>query len=142
MTPEQQGGGLSATTIVLRTRRHWQALDLGFALAREHAGMLYGSWLMLTLPIALLLSLALPRAPLAALFLFWWLKPWYERLPLLYLSKVVFGARLSGRQLASALLRSCRVQLLSTLIWRRLSATRSLDQPIALLEGEIGRAHV
>ena len=138
--PEQQGGGLSATTIVLRTRRHWQALDLGFALAREHAGMLYGSWLMLTLPIALLLSLALPRAPLAALFLFWWLKPWYERLPLLYLSKVVFGARLSGRQLASALLRSCRVQLLSTLIWRRLSATRSLDQPIALLEGARGGA--
>ena len=132
------GGGLAGTTIVLRTRQHWQALDLGFALAREHAGMLYGSWLILTLPIAMSLAFGLPRQSLVALFVFWWLKPLYERLTLLYLSKVVFAERLSPWGLAVAFLRACNVQILATLVWRRFSLTRSLDQPIALLEGASG----
>ena len=138
MTIEAPRGGVAATTVVLRARQHWQALDLGLALVREHAAMLYGPWLVLTLPVAIVLSVILQRWPLIALVVFWWLKPLYERLPLLYLSKVVFGERLTAVELARSFLRTARVQLLMTLTWRRLSMTRSMDQPIALLEGASG----
>ena len=138
VSSEGAGEGFAATTITLRARQHWQAVDLGLALVREHSLMLYGSWLLLTFPIALLLAIGLHRWPFAVLAAFWWLKPLYERLPLLYLSKVVFGERLTPGALARLFVGSLRVQLFATLVWRRFSLARSMDQPIALLEGATG----
>ena len=82
---------LTDASVAIRPRSAWEALDLGTLLARRHAPLLMASWALLTLPLFVLLSLLLWQHPSWALFLFWWLKPLYERLPLHILSHALFG---------------------------------------------------
>ena len=45
--------GLPDVQVELRVRSAWQALDLGAALLRRHARILYASWLLVSLPLLL-----------------------------------------------------------------------------------------
>ena len=79
-------------TIKVRARANKEALNLGFMVARR-----YGfSLLLAILPlwaVAVALALAvwwLSGEPLWAVVVLWWLKPLYERPPLLRLSRLVF----------------------------------------------------
>lgn len=77
----------------LRPRSSWEAMELGTALLRRHAGAVWRPWLLALLPLfAALNALAWALGqPWLAWLLLWWLKPALERIVLYVLSRAVFG---------------------------------------------------
>jgi hypothetical protein len=125
--------------IALRPRPSWEAVDLGVALVRRHAGPIFGSWLLVTgLCFVALNALLLPfdLAWLAALLL-WWLKPAFDRIPLHVLSRAIMGQSPGVRDTLRALRGGWR-PLLPWLLWRRLHPLRSMLLAVDLLEGAHG----
>ncbi|KAF1030160.1 MAG: hypothetical protein GAK37_01478 [Pseudomonas sp.] len=131
---------LTDASVVIRPRTSWEAMDLGILLARRHRGLLMSSWALLTLPFFVLLSALLWNHPTAALLLFWWLKPAFDRLPLYILSKALFGETPSLKQALLQWPRLLKAPLLASLTWQRLSLSRSFVMPVAQLEGLAGPA--
>ncbi|KOY03529.1 DUF4129 domain-containing protein [Pseudomonas nunensis] len=131
---------LSDATVVIRPRNSWEAMDLGVLLTQRHRRLLMTSWAIVTLPVFILLSLLLWDSPSLAVFIFWWLKPAFERLPLYILSKTLFGETPSLKQALREWPRLLKPQLLASLTWRRLSLSRSFLMPVVQLEGLDGTA--
>ena len=131
---------LTEACVAIRPRNPWEAIDLGVLLARQHRRLLMTSWAMVTLPIFALISGLLWNYPSVAVLLFWWLKPVYERLPLLILSQALFGATPSLKEALKAWPRALKPQLLASLTWRRFSLSRSFYLPVQQLEGLNGLA--
>jgi hypothetical protein len=131
---------LTDASVVIRPRTSWEAMDLGVLMAREHRVLLMGSWAMVTLPIFTLLTVLLWEYPSFALFLFWWLKPAFDRLPLYILSKTLFGETPGIKQAVRHWPSLLKDQLLASLTWRRLSLSRSFVMPVSQLEGLSGLA--
>lgn len=131
---------LSDATVVIRPRTTWEAMDLGVLMSQQHRRLLMTSWAIVTLPLFTLLSVLLWDSPSLAVFIFWWLKPAYERLPLYILSKALFGETPTLRQALREWPRLLKPQLLASLTWRRLSLSRSFLMPVVQLEGLDGSA--
>ncbi|WP_434679959.1 DUF4129 domain-containing protein [Pseudomonas sp. R1-18] len=129
---------LTEATVELRPRTPWEAIDLGVLLAREHRTLLMTSWAIVTLPIFVVLSLVFHNQPYLAILLFWWLKPLFERLPLLILSQALFGSVPTLKQALKAWPGTLRSQLVPSLLWRRLSLSRSFLLPVQQLENLSG----
>jgi len=132
---------LDHLSVVLRPRRPWQALDLGFRMTVRWWRELMTLWFCVSLPWFLLCAVLLVNheAMYFAPLLLWWAKPTFER-PLLYFaSRAVFGEQPSLRNVLRNLGNIVRPQALSWLSWRRFSPTRSFDMPVTLLEGLNGR---
>ncbi|CAN7263801.1 DUF4129 domain-containing protein [Pseudoxanthomonas sp. LjRoot168] len=127
-------------TVRLRARSDWEAVELGMALVRRHAGAVWRPWLWLTLPVFALLNLGawwIDRIWLAAVVM-WWLKPAFDRIPLYVVSRAVFGSVPGTRATLRAQLGWGTRMLPHLLTWRRFSPVRSLYMPIDLLEGVQG----
>src|SRR5688572_6875569 len=108
--------------IELRPRPHAQALDLGFALLRRHAGDVYRAWLPLWLAamaLALLLVWLFPGLTWLWVVLPWWLRPALERAPLYVLSRAVFGERTTWRDALRAWPRQLGGGMVRMLTWWR-----------------------
>ncbi|SEE89528.1 DUF4129 domain-containing protein [Pseudomonas migulae] len=131
---------LSDATVVIRPRTTWEAMDLGVLLSQRHRRLLMASWAIVTLPVFVLLTLLLWDSPSLAVFIFWWLKPAFERLPLYILSKAMFGETPTLKQALRQWPRLLKPQLLASLTWRRLSLSRSFLLPVVQLEGLNGLA--
>ncbi|WP_339502261.1 DUF4129 domain-containing protein [Pseudomonas silesiensis] len=131
---------LSDACVVIRPRLGWEAMDLGVLLSQRHRRLLMTSWAIVTLPVFALLSLLLWDSPSLAVFIFWWLKPAFERLPLFILSKAMFGETPTLQQALRQWPRLLKPQLLASLTWRRLSLSRSFLMPVMQLEGLEGDA--
>jgi len=131
---------LSDASVEIRPRTTWEAMDLGVLMSQRHRRLLMTSWAIVTLPLFVLLSLLLWDSPSLAVFIFWWLKPAYERLPLYILSKALFGETPTLRQALREWPRLLKPQLLASLTWRRLSLSRSFLLPVLQLEGLDGSA--
>lgn len=131
---------LTDASVAIRPRSNWEAIDLGVLLARQHLSLLFCSWLVITVPVFLLLTAALWQYPTLAVFVFWLLKPAFDRLPLHVLSQALFGNVPTLKQAVKAWPRLLKPQLLKSLTWRRLSLTRSFDLPVVQLEGLNGEA--
>lgn len=131
---------LTDARIAIRPRPAWEAVDLGILLGAQHRSLLMVSWALVTLPILAVLSLALWDYPSVVIILFWWLKPLYERLPLLILSRALFGATPTLTQALKAWPGLLKRDLLPSLLWRRLSLLRSFTLPVQQLEGLSGEA--
>lgn len=131
---------LSDASVVIRPRTAWEAMDLGMLMAREHRLLLMSSWALVTLPVFAVLTALLWKYPSTAMFLFWWLKPAFDRLPLYILSKALFGETPSIKQAVRQWPRLLKGQLLASLTWRRLSMSRSFVMPVSQLEGLDGPA--
>jgi Domain of unknown function (DUF4129) len=129
---------LTDASVAIRPRNPWEAIDLGVLLAREHRRLLMTSCAMVTLPVFALLTFAFWDYPTLAILLFWWLKPAFERLPLLILSQALFGATPSLKQALNAWPQTLKTQLLASLTWRRLSMSRSFKLPVQQLENLSG----
>jgi hypothetical protein len=130
---------LSDATAVIRPRTTWEAMDLGVLLSQRHRCLLMTSWAIVTLPVFALLSWALWDSPSLAVFIFWWLKPAFDRLPLYILSKAMFGETPTLKQALRQFPRLLQPQLLVSLTWRRLSLSRSFLMPVMQLEGLNGQ---
>lgn len=131
---------LTDASVVIRPRTSWEAMDLGVLMAREHRALLMGSWALVSLPVFSLLTVLLWNYPSLAMFLFWWLKPAFDRLPLYILSKALFGERPSLKQAVRHWPQLLKGQLFASLTWRRLSMSRSFTLPVSQLEGLDGDA--
>lgn len=128
---------IDALTVALRPRSSWEAIELGTALVRRHAGAVWRPWLALALPAFALvnaLGWALDVLWLAPVVL-WWLKPLFDRLPLFVLSRAVFGEVPDTRTTLRQAFRGGGRAMLGYLTWRRWSLARSLLMPVDVLEG-------
>ncbi len=120
---------------VLRQRSPWEAIDLGFAMARRWWRPLVGAWCAIVLPIGVLIAAGLHRRPWLAVLLLWWLKPLWGRVPRFVLSRALFGVVPSVAEVWSAKLWRSN---LGELLWRRPDPLRAFLTPIADLEGLSG----
>ena len=123
----------------IRNRTTWEGVDLGFAMARQWFWPLWRLWWMMALPVTLLALLLLREWPVLAASVIWWLKPLYEPLLLLWLSRRLFGETLSARETLGQWRRMILPRLFSNLTIRRLSLNRSLYMPVSHLEGLRGK---
>ena len=123
--------------VALRPRSPWEAMELGTALLRRHAGAIWRPWLLATLPVLALLNALAWWTDLfwLAAVLLWWLKPAFDRIPLYVLSRGVFGTSPTTAQVLRAQWRFGRGALAGYLLWRRFSLARSLLMPVDMLEG-------
>ena len=126
---------LDRIAIALHRRNAWQAVDLGFAVARGWWPALWAAWtlpaLLLFVPLALLLPDDLLWLSIMAP---WWFKPLWDAVPLYIASRRLFGEPVALREAWRRAPRLLGRELLPWLTWRRLSATRSADLPVSLLE--------
>lgn len=126
---------LDKLTIEIRPRQAWQAVDLGVLMARRWWWPLTKAWLLVSGPVWLLLCLLPPHLIFLQSLIIWWLKPLFER-PLLHiLSQAIFDAQPGTIETVRAFPRLAGIQTFTSLLWRRFSATRSMDLPVIQLEG-------
>jgi len=125
---------LERISVVLRPRRHWEAVDLGFALTRSWWRPVYAAWLATVLPVWVVISALLYRYPGWALLALWWLRPLFDRVPLFVLSRALFGAAPSLRETWRALPRLWLRHLPAALVLRRIDLARSFHLPVWQLE--------
>jgi hypothetical protein len=126
--------------IIARPRQHWQALDLGVLIARRWYGLLLASWLSLAAPLFVVLWVLIPDRPILAIFIVWWFKPIYERIPLLILSTAIFGATPTLKEALRNWRAAIGPGIGHALTYRRLSPARSFEAPVWVLEGLSGPA--
>lgn len=129
--------------VALRPRSQWEALDLGFQMAREWWRPIWGVWLALYLPAAALLLIVFENKFYAVLMLFW-LKPLFDRAVLHTASRAVFGEECG----VMATLRAWREWLgpglvggpIGALTIGRIDLARSFNLPVSTLEKQTGSA--
>ncbi|MGV8836503.1 DUF4129 domain-containing protein [Cellvibrio sp.] len=129
---------LDQVTIEIRPRSAWEAVDLGLLMAKRWWLPMMKIWLLVSFPF-FIFTLLIPDNWfwVGALFI-WWLKPVLER-PLLHiLSHAVFNDLPDTRSTFKLFPSLALKQIFSSLIWRRLSPTRSMDLPVLQLEGLSG----
>lgn len=131
---------LTDARVVIRPRTAWEALDLGVLIARQHQRTLMLCWACTSLPVFALLTLALWDYPSVALLLFWWLKPAFERLALRVISQALFEPAPRLRDVLRQWPALLKRQLPASLLWRRLSLSRSFNLPVQQLENLAGSA--
>jgi hypothetical protein len=130
---------LDAMTVALRPRSHWEAIDLGFSMARHSARAIWGAWFALLLPLAVLIHLLCWTVPWLAPLLIWWLKPMFDRIPLYVLSHATFGDTPRIRQTLRGVLPLWRRHLAWDLTLGRFDFARSFDMPVRDLEDLRGK---
>ncbi len=112
-------------------RSGWQAVDLGFLMARAWFRTLYLAGLLAMLPLAAVLWLIFWESPFWALAITWWLKPFWERIPLFVASRKLFDEE---SNLWSSVRSFPLKDILPWLLWRRFSMQRAFDNPVTVLE--------
>ncbi len=126
---------LEKVTAKIRPRCGWEAIDLGITLVQKHALVLYKIWFVISFPLFLILTGIFCQSQEWMIFIFWWLKPILERPLLHFLSRELFGERLSAKQCIKAFFSLAKIQWFLSLTLRRFSFTRALDLPLIQLEG-------
>lgn len=130
---------LEKIAIELRPRSGFEAIDLGFRMALHWARPLWTVWLVVFVPVALALILALDDWPWLPLLLLWWLKPLFERFLLHVLSRSVFGAPPSLLDTLGAWREILSPSLARSLLSRFWDFGRSFSLPVTQLERQKGK---
>ncbi len=121
-----------------RLRTHWEAVDLGFTLARSWYKTLFLSWVLPAATLLAILTLIFHvfEWPLwIPTVIVWWLKPLWDSSLLLYGSRALFGETLSVDYSMKGSLGFLKPDWFAWLTWRRLSPARSFVMPVTGLEG-------
>jgi hypothetical protein len=130
---------LERSRAVLRTRKPYEAADLGLLLLRRLYRPTLWATLCFVLPVQIAVLWACSPFDLFYSYLaLWWLKPLYDRPLGLVLGRGLFGEVPRGRVFMRALWTQGRRKLLADLTYRRFDPARSLVAPVALLEGVSG----
>ncbi len=134
---------LSNLKIALERYSSAQAIQLGFAVGRHFYTPLLLAHLMALLPILLVLGLLCWAFDLSIsltgfTLIYWGGLPFYERVSLWCLSRLIFSERLSRRDYLDALNLARQYSLWRVLISR--NSSRSFLAPVALLEQLTGTA--
>jgi hypothetical protein len=128
-------------TARLRPRSGWESQDLGLAMARGLLGRLLWQWCVVLVPFWLLLGLVLRDSPWAFIWITWWLKPLYDRLPLFTLSRRLFGQETRLRDVLKELPRFIFKETWYFLTIGRMSFYRCFSMPVKILEGGSYRSY-
>ncbi len=132
---------LENVTAEIRPRAPWESIDLGCSLARKHIGVIWKAWAVTVFPLWAVLAVLLQNHPIWLLLCIWWLKPLYDRVPLMVLSRSLFGAEPTVLEVMKAWPKMLVRRLFFALFIGRFSPARSLSLPVAELEGLRGRAY-
>lgn len=132
---------LEDVTAEIRPRVPWESIDLGCALARKHIGVLWKSWAMTVVPLWILLAVLLRNHPVWFMLITWWLKPIYDRVPLLVVSRALFGAVPSMKEVLKSWPKLMVHRLWFALVVGRFSPARGLSMPVSELEGLRGASY-
>jgi len=131
---------LDKLQIKANVRSGWQAIDLGFLMARRWWRALFMAAtippLLLFIPLLVIFS----DQPFWAVFIIWWLKPFWERLPLYLGSRRIFAEDTLENTVVSQFKKLFRLDFLPWLLWRRFSFFRAFDMPVSILEELKGKA--
>ena len=129
---------LDRLALRLRRRRPWEAVDLGCRMVQTWWRPLMAAWLTAYVPVAIAVYVVLREHPAWAIAIMWWLKPLFDRVALVVLSRAVFG-EVPG---PVAVLRALRGTpgILASLTIYRLDPARSFNLPVPHLERLRGRA--
>lgn len=131
---------LNNISVVARERTPWEALDLGFLMARRWYRPLVLGWMIPCSIIFIVFTMLFQDSLWIGISIAWWLKPVWDRVPLYLGSRALFGEEINVRSGLRALPTLARKDLIAWLTWRRLSLTRSFDMPVTILEGLKGEA--
>lgn len=131
---------LDNVAIAIRPRNSWEAMDLGFLLAKKWFGKLWRLWMATGFVAGAVFMILLYGLPGFGLLLFWWLKPVYEPFLLYWLSRAVFGEILPLSGVFKNWRQIILPGLLASLTIQRLSPERSFLMPVRMLEGVTGEA--
>jgi hypothetical protein len=130
---------LEQLAVALRPRGGWEALDLGFQMARKWWRPIWSAWFAIYLPSAAL-ALYLFEKPFHAVLLLWWLKPLFDRVVLHVASRAVFGEPQGVRSTLRAAGDWLRPALIPALTFYRFDFARSFALPVWQLEKQKGAA--
>jgi len=132
---------LEEVTAEIRPRVPWESIDLGCALARRHIGSIWKAWALTVIPLWILLGVLLRDHPWWFILITWWLKPIYDRVPLLVVSRALFGAIPSVKEVLKSWPKLMVKRLWFALVVGRFSPARSLSLPVSELEGLKGSSY-
>jgi len=132
---------LDRLQVVLRRRGVHEAMDLGLRIHQRWSGPVYRAWLATVVPAWVLILGITYAADLLwlGMLTIWWLKPLWDRIPLFVVSRAIFGATPTVREVWANLTRLWTYQALADLTWYRFSPGRSMLMPVGQLEGLSGR---
>jgi uncharacterized protein DUF4129 len=131
---------LEKVAAVIRPRSYWESVDLGFCLVRAWRRPLFEAWLLTFLPVSAAVAALLFEHPSIALLVIWWLKPLLDRIPLLVLSRGLFGSPPTRGEVLAALPGLWRRNLVTALLVYRLDPARAFNLSVWELERLSGRA--
>ncbi len=131
---------LEKMTAQVRPRPAWEAVDLGFMMLQRWYRPVIFSWLVLTLPVFIVINYFFYDRPVLAAFLFWWLLPIFDRIPLHILSRALFAEVVSTKSLLRDWTRILLPHLIKMLTIYRLDFARSYNMPVWQLEKLSGNA--
>jgi len=131
---------LERVAAVIRPRSPWEAIDLGFGMVRAWWRPVGSAWLATVAPVWCLLFLLFSGKPGLALFILWWLRPLFDRVPLHVVSRCLFGAPPAAGAVAAELPKLWGRDLLAALTVQRLDPARSFHLAVGQLEGLSGPA--
>ncbi len=126
---------LESLILEVRPRTPWESMDLAIRLVANYWKILFSSWLVCILPIAIIIHLILlENFPNWSVIVFWWFKPLYDRVPLFVISRVIFSEKTTLKDVFNAIPGFFNWSLLASLTWRRFDTGRSLWLPLVQLE--------
>ena len=115
-------------------RSGMQSLDLGFLMANAWWRSLYFAGAVPALICFIPLLIYFFDDPFWAGFIVWWLKPFWERMPLYVASRRLFQDEPTYAEIVGRTRRLLLFDMLPQLLWRRLSLQRAFDAPVTVLE--------
>lgn len=123
----------------IRPRANWEAIDLGFLMANSWKAHIYKTWFLITLPIFLLLNLVLYNYMGWVCFIFWLLKPIFDRFILITVSRRLFGEKITIIELIRLSPRLFFKHIIKHLTIYRFDPNRAFNLPVWFLENLSGK---
>lgn len=129
---------LEKVAVNIRPRTPWEAIDLGFLLARRWYGRLWSLWMLTALlgfALAVMIGLILPGSSTKwTLFLFWFFKPFYEPCVLAWIAKALFDEQCTTKETFKEVRKTAGLQWIFTVLLSKFSLFRSFSLPVIQLE--------
>jgi len=130
---------LDKLIIETRARSAWSAVDLGLRLGHAFWFRSFCIYVIMALPIfCLTLLFDVGVNSLLPYFIFWWLKPIFERPILHMMSRELFAEKMSIARVFKDFWVWLKPAFFWIITWRRLSFYRGMTAPIMLLERPTG----
>lgn len=125
---------IERTAAVIRARTGTESVDFGFTMVRRWWRPIYGGLLLTMAPVVSVIIVLGQGSFFWPLFFIWLLKPVFERLPLLVISRGFFGQDLTTLGAIRATGLASFKHFLNLVFMRRLSPLRSYVAPVDELE--------